>query len=157
MPLRTFEDFHVGDTAELGPLTVTADDIKAFAAAYDPQPMHLDEDAAQNTIVGGLIASGLHIACLHMRMLVDDLLNDTVGMGSPGVDEVRYLAPVRPGDRLSVHLEVTEMRTSNSRPEMGILKFRSVMTNAAGTAVLRVHWTLLLGRRGYEITPKVPS
>jgi acyl dehydratase len=147
MPLRSFEDFTVGETAELGPLVVTADDIKAFAAAYDPQPMHLDENAAQNSVMGGLIASGLHTACLHMRLLVDGLLRHADGMGSPGLDEVRYLAPVRPGDRLCVHLEVIEMRTSKSRPEMGILKFRSLMTTDAGTAVLRVTWTLLLGRR----------
>ncbi len=147
MRLRSFEDFSVGDTRRLGPLAVSADDIKTFAAAYDPQPMHLDENATQNAVVGGLIASGLHLACLHMRLLVDELLHDAASMGSPGVDEVRYLAPVRPGDLLSVHLEVLDMRTSNSRPEMGILKIRSLMTTSSDTAVMRMTWTLLLGRR----------
>jgi acyl dehydratase len=147
MPMRSFEDFTLGEIVEAGPLTITADDIKAFAAEFDPQPMHLDEGSAQNAIVGGLFASGMHTVCLHMRMLVDGLLHNAASMGSPGVDEVRYLAPVRAGDRLTLRLEVVELRPSRSRPQWGLLKFRSHMDNGDGTAVLRMVSTLFVGRR----------
>jgi acyl dehydratase len=145
--MRAFEDFTVGDTAELGPLLVTAEPIKSFAAQFDPQPMHLDEAAARNTIVGGLFASGLHTVCMHMRLFADGLLRDSTCMGSPGCEEIRYLAPVRPGDRLTLRLEVLDTRTSRSRPEMGIVKFRSQMVNADGVPVMRLTSTMLLGRR----------
>jgi acyl dehydratase len=155
--MRCFEDFAVGEIADIGPLAVSADDIKAFAAEFDPQAMHLDDGATESadpgaamprtTIVDGLFASGLHIACLHMRLLVDGVLANAAGMGSPGAEEVRYLAPVRPGDALSARFEVLEMRPSKSRPDMGIVKFRSHMLNQHGTAVLRMTATLLLGRR----------
>jgi acyl dehydratase len=123
------------------------EDIKAFAAQFDPQPMHLDEAAARSTIVGGLFASGLHTACMHMRLLADGILRDSTCMGSPGAEEVRYLAPVRPGDRLTLRLEVLDMRPSKSRPEMGILKFRSHMVNADGTPVMRLTSTLMFALR----------
>jgi acyl dehydratase len=145
--MRAFEDFHVGDTAEFGPMLVTAEAIKSFARQFDPQPMHLDEAAARNTIVGGLFASGLHTVCMHMRLLADGMLRDSMSMGSPRVEEVRYLAPVRPGDRLTLRLEVLEARPSESRPEMGIVRFRSHMVNADGQAVIRLTSTLLVGRR----------
>src|SRR5215831_6245251 len=117
--MRAFEDFKVGQIMEFGPLAVTAADIKCFAARFDPQPMHLDEAARQNTIVSGLFASGLHIVCMHMRLLADELLRDSTSMGSPGVEEIRYLAPVRPGDHLTLRVEVLAERPSRSRPEMG--------------------------------------
>jgi acyl dehydratase len=145
--MRAFEDFSVGETVEIGPLLVTADAIKAFAAQFDPQPMHLDESASQNAIVGGLFASGMHTVCMHMRLLADGILRHSTSMGSPGVEEVRYLAPVRPGDRLTLRFEVVDMRPSNSRPEMGILKFRSRMVNAEGVEVMRLSSTLMFGRR----------
>ena len=145
--MRAFEDFKVGDIAEFGPTLVTAEAIRSFAAQFDPQPMHLDADAAQNDIVDGLFASGLHTACMHMRLLADGLLRDAISMGSPGVEEVRYLAPVRPGDRLTLRLEVLDTRPSKSRPDMGIVKFRSHMVNADGKPVIRLTSTMLLGRR----------
>jgi acyl dehydratase len=97
-----FEDFTVGDIAEYGDKLVTADEIKAFAAEFDPQPMHLDEEAAKSTMVGGLCASGWHTCGLMMRILVDGFLANSSSMGAPGVDEIRWLIPVRPGDRLRV-------------------------------------------------------
>jgi len=145
--MRAFEDFTVGEIAEFGPLTVTAADIKAFAAQFDPQPMHLDEEAARNTIVGGLFASGLHTVCMHMRLLADGLLRDSTSMGSPGVEEVRYLAPVRAGDRLTLRLEVIGARPSKSRPGMGLVNFRSHMINHDGKPVMLLTSTLMFGRR----------
>ena len=143
--MRSFEDFKVGDIAEFGPLAVTAADIKSFAARFDPQPMHLDE--AQNTIVGGLFASGMHVVCLHMRLFADGVLRDSTSMGSPGVEEVRYLAPVRAGDRLTLRVEVLGARASRSRPEMGLVNFRSHMVNADGKPAMEMTATLMFGRR----------
>jgi acyl dehydratase len=145
------EDFVVGAVTELGTLCLSRDDIVEFAAEFDPQPMHLDEGAAQNTLVGGLFASGLHTVCMHMRLLADGLLRDSMSMGSPGVDEVRYLAPVRAGDRLTLRLEVLGARPSKSRPEMGLVNFRSHMVNADGKPVMQVTSTLIFGRR--EVAP----
>lgn len=145
--MRTFEDFKVGDVAEFGPVAVTAADIKSFAARFDPQPMHLDETATQNTIVGGLFASGLHVVCLHMRLFADGVLHDSTSMGSPGVEEVRYLAPVRAGDHLTLRVEVRGARLSKSRPEMGLVNFRNHILNADRKPVMEMTATLMFGRR----------
>jgi acyl dehydratase len=147
MTQRAYEDFSVGEVVEAGPLLVTAEDIKAFAALFDPQPMHLDGTAAQNTVVDGLYASGMHTVCIHMRLLVDGFLRDTRSMGSPGVEEVRYLAPVRAGDSLSLRLEVTNLRASASRPDIGFLRFKSEILNQSGTPVMRMTSTLMFARR----------
>ena len=146
--MRTFEDFRVGEVLTLGPVEVTADDIRSFAARFDPQPMHLLEDAEQNTVVDGMLASGLHTVCLHMRLLADGVLRDSASMGSPGVEEVRYLAPVRAGDRLTLRIEVVSARPSKSRPEMGLVTMRSEMINAGSVPVLAMTATLIAGRRG---------
>jgi acyl dehydratase len=148
MPVRCYEDFTVGEVVESGPLLVTAEAIKAFAAQFDPQPMHLDGGgAAQNAIVDGLFASGLHTVCLNMRLLVDAFLGDTNSMGSPGVDEIRYLAPVRAGDSLTMRLEVIGLRPSASRADIGFLKFTSEMRNSSGTPVMHMTATLIFARR----------
>jgi acyl dehydratase len=145
--MRAFEDFKVGDVMEFAPLAITAADIKSFAARFDPQPMHLDDAAAQNTIVDGLFASGLHIVCVHMRLFADGVLRDSTSMGSPGVEEVHYLAPVRPGDSLTLRVEIVGARPSKSRPEMGLVNFRSQMINGDGKPVLEMTATLMFGRR----------
>jgi acyl dehydratase len=145
--VRAFEDFKVGEIIEFAPFAVTAADIKSFAARFDPQPMHLDEAAEQNTILSGLFASGLHIVCMHMRLFADGVLRDSTSMGSPGVEEIRYLAPVRAGDRLTLRLEVVGSRPSRSRPEMGLVNFRSRMINGDGKAVMEMSATLMFGRR----------
>jgi acyl dehydratase len=147
MPQRCYEDFSVGEVVEAGPLLVTAEDIKAFAARFDPQPMHLDGTDAQNSVVDGFYASGMHTVCIHMRLLVDGFLRDTKSMGSPGVEEVRYLAPVRAGDSLSLRLEVTGLRASASRPDIGFLRFRSEILNQSGTPVMSMTSTLMFARR----------
>lgn len=145
MALRAYEDFSVGEVVEAGPHLVTAEDIKSFAARFDPQPMHLG--AAQNSVVDGLYASRMHTVCIHMRLLVDGFLRDTRGMGSPGVEEVRYLAPVRAGDSLTLRLEVTNLRASASRPDIGFLRFRSEILNQSGTPVMSMVSTLMFARR----------
>jgi acyl dehydratase len=144
--VRCYEDFFVGEVVEAGPVLVTADAIKAFAAQFDPQPMHL-HGGAQNAVVGGLFASGLHTVCLNMRLLVDGFLRDTRSMGSPGVDEIRYLAPVRAGDSLTMRLEVIGLRPSASRADIGFLKFTSEMRNSSGTPVMHMTATLIFARR----------
>jgi acyl dehydratase len=145
--MRAFEDFKVGDIVEFAPLAVTTADIKSFAARFDPQPMHLDEAAFQNTIVDGLTASDLHIVCMHMRLFADGILRDSTSMGSPGVEEIRYFAPVRPGDSLTLRVEIAGARPSKSRPEMGLVTFRSHMVNVDNKPVLEMAATLMFGRR----------
>jgi len=145
--MRAFEDFKVGDIMEFGPLAITAADIKSFAARFDPQPMHLDEAASRNTVVDGLFASGLHIVCLHMRLFADGVLHDSTSMGSPGVQEVRYLAPVRAGDSLTLRVEIISARPPKSRHEMGLVNFLSHMVNAGNKPVLEMAATLMFGRR----------
>jgi acyl dehydratase len=145
--MRAFEDFMVGEVMMFGPVAVTADDIKSFAERFDPQPMHLDYDAEQNTVVSGMFASGLHTVCMHMRLFAEGVLNDSTSMGSPGVEVVRYLAPVRAGDSLTLRVEVVNARPSRSRPEMGLVVFRSQMINARCIPALEMTATLMLGRR----------
>jgi acyl dehydratase len=145
--MRAFEDFWVGEVMLFGPLEVTAEDIRSFAERFDPQPKHLDDDAEQNTTVSGMFASGLHTVCLHMRLMVDGVLRDSTSMGSPGMESVRYLAPVRAGDRLTLRVEVTDARQSKSRPEMGFVVFRCQMINAQCMPVLELTGTAMFGRR----------
>jgi acyl dehydratase len=145
--MRAFEDFMVGEVMLFGPVDVTAEGIKSFAERFDPQPMHLDDDAEQNTVVSGMFASGLHTVCLHMRLLVDGLLRDSTSMGSPGIESIRYLAPVRAGDRLTLRVEVVSMRPSKSRPEMGFVVIRSQMINAQCMPALEMTGTSMFGRR----------
>jgi acyl dehydratase len=116
------EDLEIGRPLVMGGKTLTKDEIIAFARAYDPQPMHLDEEAAKRSIVGGLCASGFHTCALMMRMICDGLLNRVASLGSPGVDEVRWLKPVRPGDFLRTRYTPTEKRVLASRPDVGICK-----------------------------------
>jgi acyl dehydratase len=145
--MRAFEDFLVGEVMLFGPIEVTTEAIKSFAERFDPQSMHLDEAAEQNTVVGGMFASGLHTVCLQMRMFGDGVLRDSTCMGSPGIEEIRYLAPVRAGDRLTLRVEVVSARPSKSRPEMGLVVFRSQMINAQCMPALEMTGTLMFGRR----------
>lgn len=119
-----FEDFEIGHVAEYGDRLVTAEEIKEFAAAFDPQPMHLDEEAARHTIVGGLCASGWHTCAMMMRLIVDGFMSDSSSLGSPGVEEIRWRSPVRPGDRLRVRVTVLDKRDPRTRPELGFVRLR---------------------------------
>jgi acyl dehydratase len=116
------EDLEIGRSFVMGGKTVSKDEIIAFARAYDPQPIHLDEEAARQSIVGGLCASGFHTCALMMRMVCDGLLNRVASLGSPGVDEVRWHKPVRPGDVLRTRYTPIEKRVLASRPDVGVSK-----------------------------------
>jgi len=124
-----FEDFQPGDTRETGSVTVTREAILAFAREFDPQPFHIDDEAAKRSPYGGLIASGWHTAALCMKLVVGMLGPDSGSLGSPGVDELRWLRPVRPGDELTVHIEVVEAIPSRSKPDRGLVKLRYTVRN----------------------------
>jgi len=131
-----FEDFRPGETTETGSVTVTREEIVAFARQFDPQPFHVDEEAARRSPYGGLIASGWHTASLCMRLIVALLGSDSGSLGSPGVDELRWLKPVRPGDELTVRVEVLETVPSRSKPDRGLIKLRYTMRNQNGEDVM---------------------
>jgi acyl dehydratase len=137
----------VGEVVELGSLQVSQADIIEFARQYDPQPMHLDPNAGSFTIYGGLIASGWHTGALFMRLLVRSLIAQTSSLGSPGMEEIRWPSPVRPDDTLTARIEVLETRASNSRPNMGIVRWRSEMRNQKGQLVMQALGTNFFGRR----------
>ena len=136
MPELTFEDFEPGRVFELGTREVTEGEIVAFAREWDPQPFHVDPEAAQESIFGGLIASGWHTGAMWMRLYVDSLLVGAAGMGSPGIEELRWLAPVRPGDTLEGRLTVLEATPSERRPDRGTIRIRGEMINQDGVIVM---------------------
>ncbi len=142
-----WEDFNAGETAEFGAYRVTADDIKAFATEFDPQAFHLDEEAASETLLGGLAASGWHTCSLAMRMMCDGYLLETASMGSPGIDEVRWIHPVRPRDILRTKRTCLETRASRSRPGMGICRFTWDIFNQLDTHLMSMTGTSLFERR----------
>ena len=126
---RYLEDFAVGQTFGSGRLRISSEEIKAFAAQFDPQPFHLDEEAAQHTIFKGLAASGWHTAALTMRLLVESEVKPAGGLVGAGFDEFRWPRPVRPGDELHIDSEVLEVRPSKSRPTQGMIKVRITTLN----------------------------
>jgi acyl dehydratase len=135
--LRYFEDIDVGSTASFGAYAVTRDEVIAFAEKYDPQPFHLSDEAAAKTHFGRLAASGWHTAAMTMSMLVEQLKVDPqAGLGSPGIDELRWVKPVYPGDTLRCETEILEKRVSASRPEMGIFKSRMSVFNQDDVLVM---------------------
>ena len=142
-----WEDFTAGQVIDCGRRLVSAEEIKQFAAEFDPQPMHLDEEAARATPAGGLIASGWHTCAILMRMIADGFLIESASMGAPGVEEVRWLAPVRPGDELTARGTVLATRASRSRPELGFVSMLYEVFNQAGTCVLTERCTQMLARR----------
>jgi acyl dehydratase len=145
--MRYFEDFTPEQVIELGRHTITKDEIITFAKQFDPQVFHLDEIAAKDTIFGGLIASGWHTGSLMMRMLYEGVVQHVVSLGSPGVDELRWMKPVRPGDTLSGRLTVTECVPSRSKPDRGIVKSTMEMRNQYGEVVVSAKGLSLFGRR----------
>jgi acyl dehydratase len=145
-----FEDFVPGAVTIYGPRTVTREEIIAFASEFDPQPMHLDEEAAKKTMLGGLSASGWHSCAIMMRLLCDGFVLHSSSMGAPGIDEMKWLKPVRPCDALSVRLTVLGKREPKSRTEMGFVQFRCEMLNQRGEAVLEVTYPGMFGKRNRE-------
>jgi acyl dehydratase len=145
--MRTFEDFPSGLTQTLGPLTVSKDDIVAFAQEYDAQPFHVDEIAARDSFIGALIASGWHSCSLNMRLVADGLLLDSSAMGAPGIEEVKWVKPVKPGDTLRSQMTVLETRVSKSRPSLGLVRFHFDMFNQADEKVLgQTNWVMFATR-----------
>jgi acyl dehydratase len=147
VPRLHWEDFSPGQVTDCGCRLVTREEIVGFAAEFDPQPMHLDEEAARSGVPGGLVASGWHGCCILMRLLSDELLCDATFMGAPGIEEVRWLAPIRPGDRIKARATVLETRPSRSRPDMGFVKFRFELIDASGQPVLLLIVSPMFGRR----------
>lgn len=143
--MRYFEDFSVGQSFDCGSVTVTSEEIVAFARRFDPQPFHLDEAAGRASLFGGLCASGWHTAALCMRQVVDTVVLGSASLGSPGLDSLRWLRPVMAGDRLSVHLHVTSLRLSEKRPGMGIVGTRLEARNQRDEPVLTWQSTGLFG------------
>lgn len=142
-----WEDFAKGNVAEYGPRLVTRDEIVAFAQEFDPQPIHLDEEAARASMLGGLSASGWHTCAIVMRMMADGFLLNSSSMGAPGVDEVRWIVPLRPNDNVTLRATVLDTRLSRSRPEMGFVTFCFDLLNQTGTVVMTMTSSLMLGRR----------
>ena len=136
---RWFEDYVTGTVQELGSVVVDEEEVVAFARQFDPQPFHLDKERAEQSTFGGLAASGWHTACMTMRVIVDCYLSDVSSEGSPGIDELRWLRPVRPGDQLTVRATVLDARRSRSRPERGIVRSQVETRNQDGEVVM--HWT----------------
>lgn len=146
-PIRAFEDFQVGDALPLAPHAVTPEAVTAFAAMFDPQPMHLDEAAARETLLGGLSASGWHTCAMFMRMMCDGFLLNSTSLGAPAVDTLKWLKPVRPGDTLTGRSIVLETRASKSRPDMGVVRFRHEIENQAGDIVMWMENPIMFARR----------
>jgi acyl dehydratase len=135
---RYFEDYVPGTSVDCGSFSLSEAEIIAFATEYDPQPFHVDPVAAKKGPFGGLIASGWHTTSRMMRLLVDHYVSPESSLGAAGVDELRWLRPVRPGDTLHVRATVMEARRSSSRPDRGIVKTRMELTNQDGDLVMTV-------------------
>jgi acyl dehydratase len=142
-----FEDFAPGQVYELGSHTVTEEEIVAFGRAWDPQPFHVDPEAAAHSHFGGLIASGWHTGAMWMRLYVDAMLDGSSAMGSPGIEELRWLAPVRPGDTLTGRLTVLDVTPSATRPDRGTVRIRGEMLNQDGVTVMAMTSRGHFGRR----------
>ncbi len=133
---RYLDDFIPGSVYEYGPVTVSEAEILEFARKYDPQPIHTDPDWARTGPFGGLIASGWHTTAVTMRLLVGNYLPAAASLASPGIDELRWLRPVRPGDSLRVRLTVLEVRPSRSKPDRGLVRSRAEILDAEGSVVM---------------------
>ena len=134
--MRYWEDFRVGEVVEVGPVTVSEEEIIEFATRFDPQPFHVDPEAAKESMFGGLVASGWHTTALFMGMFVRAVLLDSASLGSPGVDEIRWTAPVRPGDSLTGRSTVADAQPSSRDPRRGTVFTTNEVFNQNGELVL---------------------
>jgi acyl dehydratase len=153
MPRLYFEDFAEGWVQDFGPRTITREEIIAYAKEFDSQPMHLDEEAAKHSLLGGLAASGWHTCCFMFRMMYDYFIKDSASLGSPGIEETKWLRPVRPGTPLTLRVEMLDKRVSKNRPEMGLVRMRAQLLDEQGMAVIDQVSTLLLGLRAPQGEP----
>ena len=142
-----FEDFKPGPFGTFGPHHVSREDIIVFATEFDPQPMHLDEEAAKRSMLNGLSASGWHMCSLLMRICWDGFIHRIASAGAPGVDEVKWVSPLRPGYDLTVDVEVLGTRESKSRPDVGFVQINNVVRNASGTTLMTMTLPLMILRR----------
>ncbi|MCK6681577.1 MAG: MaoC family dehydratase [Thermoanaerobaculia bacterium] len=147
-----FEDIVPGTVGQFGSIEVSQADIIEFARKFDPQYFHLDPEAAKRSLFGGLAASGWHTASLMMRLLVDHVLSPETSLGSPGVDELRWLKPVRPGDVLSIRITTLETTRSRSKPDRGVVRSYVEVLNQTSEAVMTVKTLVLYRCR--TITPE---
>lgn len=141
-----FEDFVVGETIEIGRYSMTESEILEFASRFDPQPFHVDPEGARSTIYGGLIASGWHTCAIAMRVMVDSYLSQAASLGSPGMEEIRWLKPVRPGDMLRFLRTIEEARPT-SKPDRGLVLTRWDVYNQRDEQVMMMRGYSLFGRR----------
>ena len=137
-PRLYWEDLSVGETRDLGSLSPTAEEIVAFASQWDPQPFHLDPEAAKDSVFGALCASGWHTCAMAMRLMVTNFLHDTSSLGSPGLESLKWLKPVFPGDTLTLKHTITEKRVMGKRPDVGLVCTIWEMVNQHGDPVLRM-------------------
>jgi acyl dehydratase len=152
--VQYWEDIEVGARQAFGAYRVTREEVIAFAERYDPQPFHLSDEAAAQTHFGRLAASGWHTCAMTMAMIVENLkANRQAGLGSPGLDELRWLTPVYPGDTLACESEVLSKRLSQSRPTMGLTKTRITVFNQDGVAVMAFVSNAMVATRPAEVPP----
>jgi acyl dehydratase len=142
-----FEDFFEGQEIPMGSKTVTEEEIISFARQFDPQPFHIDHDAAEASHFGGVIASGWHTCSMMMRLVVDGLMSTSSSMGSPGLEKVRWIKPVRPGDTLTVVYLTQQVKASDSRPDRGVVWSKWQATNQHGDIVATIEGMGMFGRR----------
>jgi acyl dehydratase len=145
--MRHFEDFKVGDVTEVGPVSVSEAEIIDFAERFDPQPFHIDPEAAKSSPFGGLIASGWHTTALFMGMFVRGILLDSASLGSPGVEAIRWTAPVRPGDTLTGRVTITDVKPSETNPKRGTVFTTSEVFNQDGERVMTLKARGFFARR----------
>lgn len=144
---RFFEDYPPGAVALYGPIVVDEAEVIDFARRYDPQPFHVDRAAAERSPFGGLIASGWHTSAMMMRVLVDRYFSPVAGLGSPGIDQLRWTAPVRPGDRLYVKVTVVDARRSASKPDRGLVRLATEVQKEDGTPAMTMQALTLVKAR----------
>ena len=147
---RWFEDYVPGTVHDLGSVVVDEQEVVAFARQFDPQPFHLDQERAEKSAFGGLVASGWHTACMVMRLMVDHYLSEVSSEGSPGIDELRWLRPVRPGDQLLVKITILDARRSRSRPERGVVRSQIETLNQDGQVVMHLTFAVFIRCRNRQ-------
>ena len=146
-PRQFWEDFPVGDVRDFGGLPVTREAVLEFARQFDPQPFHVDEDAARESLFGGLCASGWHTCALAMKLTVENFLREAASMGSPGLESLRWLKPVFANDTLRLRQSVVESRALRSRPDVGLVRSRWEMFNQGGEKVMQMEGYGMFRRR----------